>query len=77
MNSRIDFICQHTMDGAVIPLRIRLKDEEGELQEFTVKGYRETTQYGITSFECQIIVRDEIRVVSVRSSDMKVWNISY
>ena len=33
--------------------------EEGELQEFSVKGYRETTQYGITSFECQIIVRDE------------------
>lgn len=77
MENKIDFICQHKMDGDTIPLRIRLRDEDGELQEYTVKGYRDTSQFGITSFECQILVRNELKVVSVRSSDMKVWNLSY
>ena len=78
MDNKIDFICQHTMDGAVIPLRIRLRDEDGELQEYTIKGYRETSQYGrITSFECQILVRDAIRVINIRSSDLKIWYLDY
>lgn len=39
MDNRIDLICQHTMDGKIIPMRMRLRDEDGELQEYTIKGY--------------------------------------
>lgn len=39
MDKRVDLICQHTMDGKIIPLKLRFQDEDGELQEFLVKGY--------------------------------------
>ena len=30
MNDKIDLICQHTADGKVISIKIRLCDEDGE-----------------------------------------------
>ena len=30
----IDTICQHSKDGEIIPLKIRLTDEDGECQEY-------------------------------------------
>ena len=36
----VDVICQHCRDGTIIPMRVRLKDEEGMLQSYTIKGYR-------------------------------------
>ena len=76
-DNRIDLICQHTVEGEVIPLRIRLKDEDSELQEYTIKGYRDKSSGRMTSFECQILVRDALRVVNIFSSDLKVWHINY
>ena len=73
MGKKIDFICQHTMEGKIIPLRIRLRDEDGELQEYTIKGYRETSEFGCTSFECKIIVNGYMKLVNIFSSDCKVW----
>jgi hypothetical protein len=69
----IDLICQHTMDGKIIPLRIRLRDEDGELQEFSVKGYRDISEFGITCFECKIIIRDTMRLIKIFSSDCREW----
>ncbi|MCR4675363.1 MAG: hypothetical protein K5675_10145 [Lachnospiraceae bacterium] len=40
-NQPIDVICQHTKDGKLIPLKIRLVDEDGEVQSFVIKGYRD------------------------------------
>lgn len=40
-NQPIDVICQHTTDGKLIPIRIRLTDEDGQRQCFNVKGYRD------------------------------------
>lgn len=73
MDSKIDFICQHTMDGEIIPLRIRLRDEDGELQEYNVRGYRDVSEYKITSFECKIVVRDTAKIIRIYSSDGKTW----
>ena len=56
MDNRIDFICQHTMDGGIIPLKIRLRDEDNELQEYMVKGYRDTSEHSMKSFEIKIVV---------------------
>ena len=33
MDNRIDLICQHTMEGNIIPIRMRLWDEDGEFAE--------------------------------------------
>lgn len=73
MYNRIDLICQHTMVGNIIPIRMRLRDEDGELQEYTIKGYRDTSEFGLTSFECKIVVRDTMMLVNTFSSDCKVW----
>ena len=68
VDKRIDLICQHTMEGKIIPLKLRFQDEDGELQEYSVKGYRDTSEFGITSFECKIIVRDTMKFVRIFSS---------
>ena len=69
-NNRIaDVICQHKRDGTIIPLKIRLRDEDGEYQVYSVRGYKDlshpgeyTLPNGIPStnhtwkFECKIVV---------------------
>ena len=70
-NSFIDVICQHTRDGNIVPLKIRIKDEDGMFQSFAIKSYRELSSceeqlspYGtivhshLWFFACQIIVID-------------------
>lgn len=65
----IDVICQHCKNGKIIPMRIRLVDEDGERQTYTIKSYRDLTYYGdsskndllvtpyhIRSFSCKILV---------------------
>lgn len=74
MDNRVDLICQHTMEGNIIPLKIRLRDEDGELQEFAVKGYRDKSEHSLMSFECVIIVRDVKKIIDLFSMDSKVWH---
>ena len=63
----IDVICQHSKDGTVIPLKIRIQDDDGEYQAYAIQGFREqerrggiTTKDGVyisshvTVYECQI-----------------------
>ena len=45
-DNRIDVICQHTRDGRIIPLKIRVKDEDGEFQSFTIQAYSDLTHPG-------------------------------
>ena len=65
----LDVICLHKKDGSVIPMRIRLADDEGELHAYTIQGYKDlsykgeyTMPNGVTVtkstmvFECHIIV---------------------
>ena len=40
MRRKADVICQHTIDARIIPLKIRIQDEDGEMQTYSVKGYR-------------------------------------
>ena len=69
MVEELDVICQHKSDGTIIPLRIRIKDEEGEYQTYTIKGYKDLSYKGayqmpngvtvtndMLSYECMIHV---------------------
>ena len=38
----LDVICQFKKDGTIIPLKIRLQDEDGEYQSYMVKSYRQS-----------------------------------
>ncbi len=84
---KIDVICQHSRDGSIIPMRIRLRDEDGSYQVYSVKGYQDVTEDGARSmpdgiyvtgetlcFECNIISFGMKRMVRLyyKPSD-KVW----
>lgn len=72
-----DVICQHTTDGAIIPIRLRIKDEDGVFHEYNIKGYKDLTHSGqytlpngtmvngnhIHSFECKIVVFNQVRIL--------------
>lgn len=89
-NNFIDVICQHTRDGQIIPLRIRVMDEDGIYQTFSIKSYKEISvpcnymsPYGFKAhghtwtFHCRIITLDISRTVELfYNSDENLWRIN-
>ncbi len=89
-NNCIDVICQHTRDGNIIPLRIRVKDEDGMFQTFTIKSYKElqtsgqyVSQFGNVvhnhtwAFACKIQVFDTLKQVRIfYNSNENLWRIT-
>ena len=85
----VDVICQHKQDGTIIPIKIRLKDEDEVYHEFVVKSYRILShpgQYKLPSqimttshrwsFECKILVLErEIRVKLLYNACEGQWRI--
>ena len=74
----VDVICQHKRDGTIIPIKIRLKDEDEVEHEFVVKAYRvlsHPVQHALPSqimttshrwaFECKIVVLDRERRIKL------------
>lgn len=74
----IDVICQHKTDGTIIPLKIRLQDDDGFYQTYGVRGYKDLTHYterasqnGASSanhkwiFVCKIAVFDREKTVQL------------
>lgn len=45
-NKFIDVICQHTSKGEIIPMRIRVLDEDGMYQTYNIKSYKEISHPG-------------------------------
>ena len=45
-DEKLDVICQHTADGEIIPLRIRIRNEEGEYLTFSIREYRDLSHRG-------------------------------
>ncbi len=45
-NSNLDVICQFCSDGRIIPLRIRVKDEDGEFHAYTIHEYKDLSHRG-------------------------------
>lgn len=72
----VDVICQHSSDGAIIPIRFRLMNDDGQYETYTIKGYKKISQPGayttpdgvyVTSctyiFECNVIILDYKKTV--------------
>lgn len=77
-DNSIDVICQHTRTGDIIPLRIRLIDEDGIYQTFVIKAYRDISLHGDHTlpnnvnthqynwvFECRIQVFDRSKYLKI------------
>ena len=90
-NNFIDVICRYTSTGNIIPLRIRIKDTDGEYHNFTIKGYKELSHpgeyispYGTMvhsnnwNFECKIQVFDSIKLINLFfNSNDNLWKITH
>ena len=80
----LDVIAQHNKDGSIIPLKIRLHDEDGELQSYKVKSVRQRyvnsaeapADYHIVIFDCKINAfgRDKIVSISYSYAD-RLWKV--
>lgn len=88
-NRAVDVICQHTKEGKLIPIKLRLQDDEGEFQTYAVKGYKDLSHKGsyimpngitatnnIFPFDCKIVVfgREQIVHLYYNSSD-HIWRM--
>ena len=87
-----DVICQHKTDGTIIPLKIRIADEDGEYQIFNIKSYKvlsdhkeHTLPNGVSAtlsnhlwqFECKICVFNMIkRIYLFYNSYENLWKVS-
>lgn len=72
----VDVICSFLHDGSIIPLRIRMTDEDGQKQAFSIKEYRDLSGLGARTmpdgvyvtdstlvYECKICVFDRLRLI--------------
>lgn len=78
-NKKIDLICQHCSDGTIIPIRLRFPDEDGVLQEYTVKGYKDTSECGLIKFDCNIVANNTVKKVTIFTSQTSydgIWKLS-
>ncbi len=87
----VDVIAQFNTDGKVIPIRVRLIDEDGARHEYTIKEYREIDHPGcgvalpngiyVTGntliYECKIVVFGHIKRIDLfyKAEDM-AWYMS-
>ena len=86
----IDVICNFTKEGEIIPLRIRVIDEDGMPQVFTIKEYKDCSHHGARTmpdgvyvddrtliFECRIVVFDRLRMIRLYlEPDQLIWRMS-
>lgn len=90
-NMYVDVICQFTRNRSIIPLRIRMQDDDGLQQEYTVKAYKELMPYkmetvasgngynhsGNRLFRCRIQVLDAYRDIDIfYNSRDNFWKIT-
>ena len=55
----IDVICEHTADGSIIPLKLRVKDDNGEYQSYRIDSNRDLSGRGSYDTQDGIYVTNE------------------
>lgn len=88
-NKAVDVICQHTREGHMIPIKVRIQDEEGEFQTYAVKGYKDLSRKGsynmpngvtatstIFPFDCKITVFGNEKILHLYyNSNDQIWRM--
>lgn len=88
-----DVICQHKTDGSIIPLKIRITDEDGEYQVYNIKSYKDVsnrTAYTMPNgtsvapanhlwkFECRISVFNTLKRIQLfYNANENSWKVFY
>lgn len=88
---KADLICQFNMDGTILPIKVRIKDEDGEYQSFQIKSYRNMTFSGNVatrdtekqhvdnwSFECKILAFNQEKLILLHYSRIEnCWLVRF
>lgn len=88
-DNTVDVICMHGKDGSIIPIKLRVIDEDGAYQTYMIRGYKDISSNkmyampnGINAsghiwrFECRIKVFDtEKRIVLLYNAYENLWRI--
>ena len=90
-NKNIDMICQHKADGTIIPIKIRMTDDDGACQEYRIRSYKDLSYKGnvfdmpevgmihtscIYPFECKIECFGHERTITLfYSSYEHTWKL--
>lgn len=75
MRKQAEVICQYTKDACIIPLKIRLQDEDGELQTYSVRGYRTLNATGKVILPNEVTVSSHIRYFECKLSILGIERI--
>ena len=46
MNNKLDVICEFTKNDEIIPMRIRVADDDGQLHTYNIKAYKNLSGRG-------------------------------
>lgn len=86
----VDVICQHCVDGRIYPIKIRITDEDGANQVYTIREYKDLSGQGsytlpdgvtvsndILVYECKIICFGQTRLIRLyyRPNTM-IWQLT-
>jgi hypothetical protein len=58
----VDVIAQFASNGIIRPIRIRVTDEDGQHQDFTIKSYKDLSHQGTRTMPDGVLVTDETYV---------------
>lgn len=89
MRRSADVICQHKKDGTIIPLKLRIEDEDGELQSYSIRSYRPVSLGGkvllpnevtvarpIWRYECKLCIWGKEKIINLfYHLNEKVWYV--
>ena len=86
-NTLADVICQHKIDGSIIPLKIRILDEDGEYQVYNIRSYKDVSNHKANTmpngasvpssnhlwkFECKICVFNTLKRIQLFIMPMRI-----
>ncbi len=86
----IDVICHCTTEGDIIPIRIRIRDDEGQYQAYAIKAYKQLSHKGqftmpngmiatstIIPYDVKIIVFGQERLLHIfYNLHDRIWRLS-
>ena len=88
----VEVICQHGIDGTIMPIKIRFQDEYGEWQSFKIMAYRENGMGEESSqvpgsipatatlrrFDCKIqVFETEKSIALYYNTNQGIWRLRY
>ncbi len=64
----VDLICCHGKNGEVMPIRIRMQDEDGQYQAYAIKEYKDISHRGVRMMPDGVFVTEKTLIFECKIS---------